>query len=46
MVLVRLWRPVDAVDAVEDGGGLEDPAEGPRDGHRAPVATVLGAGEM
>ena len=40
---------VDAVDAVDaDGGGLEDPAEGPRDGHRVPVATVLsnGAGEM
>ena len=48
MVLVRLWRPGEAVDAVEvDGGGLEDPAEGPRDGHRVPVATVLanGAGE-
>ena len=40
---------VDAVDAVEvDGGGLEDPPQGPPDGHRVPVATVLanGAGEM
>ena len=37
---------VDAVDAVEvDGGGLEEPQQGPRDGHRIPVATVLG-GEM
>ena len=37
-----------SVEAVDDGGGLEDP-QGPRDGlRRVPVATVLaiGAGEV
>ena len=32
-----LWRQT-------DGGGLENPAEGPQDGHRVPVATVLANG--